>query len=127
MKRTLLESKFFAFEDLDVYQLSVDLVAAAYQQTLAFPETERFGLTNQIRRAATSVSLNIAEGRGRGTDKDFARFLYLARGSVLEVVSGFHLAQRLAFVTEEATLSLMKQAHSLASKITALIQRLERQ
>ena len=127
MKRTLLKSKFFAFEDLDVYQLSVDLVAVAYQYTADFPETERFGLTNQIRRAATSVSLNIAEGRGRGTDKDFARFLYHARGSVLEVVSGFHLAQRLAFVREEAIVPLMKQAHILASKITALIQRLELQ
>jgi four helix bundle protein len=122
--RKLVEEGFFAFEDLEVYQLAVDLTAQVYQLTLMFPDAERFGLTSQIRRAATSVTLNIAEGRGRGSDKDFARFLYQARGSLLEVVSGFHLAERLMFTQREHTRSLFTASNQLNSKLTAFIRKL---
>jgi four helix bundle protein len=121
--RKLVPEGFFAFEDLEVYQLAVDLVAQAYQLTNKFPDAERFGLTSQVRRAATSVTLNIAEGRGRGTDKDFARFLYQARGSLLEVVSAFHIAERLSFTSREQTQSLFIAANQLNSKLTAFIRK----
>ena len=122
--RGLMVDGFFAFEDLEVYQLAVDLAAQVYPLTATFPDSERFGLISQARRAATSVTLNIAEGRGRGSDKDFARFLYQARGSLLEVVSAFHLAERLSFTTREKTQTLLKAAHQLNSKLTAFIRKL---
>jgi four helix bundle protein len=126
-ERQLLNEGFFAFEDLEVYQRAVDLAVVVYTLTREFPDVEKFGLVSQLRRATTSVSLNIAEGRGRGSDKDFARFLYQARGSLLEVVSGFHLAERLGFVTREKTKPLLLQSHQLNSKLTSFIQRLNSQ
>lgn len=119
-KATRLSSKgFFAFEDLEIYHLSVELAAEAYFLTQHFPADERFGLTNQLRRAATSVTLNIAEGRGRGTDKDFARFLMQARGSLYEVVSGVHLAVRLGYMEAAQTATVNEQAREVSAKLTA--------
>ncbi|PNY82277.1 four helix bundle protein [Deinococcus koreensis] len=124
-QKTVLDAgQFFPFENLEVYHLSVDLAAQVYALTQTLPADERFGLTNQLRRAATSVTLNIAEGRGRGTDKDCCRFLMQSRGSLYEVVSGLHLATRLKFVSVEATAAPNEQARLLAAKLTALINRL---
>lgn len=120
----LTSKGFFAFEDLDIYQLSVELAAAVYGLTQGFPADERFGLTNQIRRAATSVTLNIAEGRGRGSDKDFARFLMQARGSLYEVVSGLHLGVRLGFIADSETTAMNELARELSAKITAFTNKL---
>jgi hypothetical protein len=80
-KRQLAKTGFFAFEDLEIYRLSVDLAFDVYKLTKQLPESEKYALTNQLKRASTSVTLNIAEGRGRGTDKDFAKFSFQARGS----------------------------------------------
>ncbi|PTA68116.1 four helix bundle protein [Deinococcus arcticus] len=124
LKTVLNSGGFFPFEDLEVYQLSVEFAAGVYALTAALPSDERFGLTNQIRRAATSVTLNIAEGRGRGTDWDFSRFLTQSRGSLYEVVSGLHLSVRLAYLPAPSTADLNEQARVLAAKLTALITKL---
>ena len=116
-----MDDGFFAFEKLDVYRQATDSVVTAYRLTRTFSEKERFGLTSQIRRAATSVTLNIAEGRGRGSERDFARFLHQARGSLLEVVTGFHLAERLDFITRQDTRAIYAQAHHLSGKLVTLI------
>ena len=79
----------FGFERLDVWKKSIDFAGLVYRVTRAFPEDERFGLTSQMRRAAVSVSSNIAEGSARFSKADFARFLEIATGSVFEVVSDF--------------------------------------
>ncbi|MCL6568676.1 MAG: four helix bundle protein, partial [Meiothermus silvanus] len=60
----------FGFENLEVYQLALDMAAEIYKVTATFPKAEQYRLSDQICRAATSIALNIAEGRGRGTDKD---------------------------------------------------------
>jgi four helix bundle protein len=77
----------FNFEKLDVRQEAIQFADLIYQLTNAFPSEERFGLTNQMRRAAISVSSNIAEGSSRGSHSDVSRFVEIATGSLLEVVS----------------------------------------
>lgn len=120
----LSDKGFFAFENLEIYHLSVELAALVYTLTKGFPADERFGLTNQLRRAAASVTLNIAEGRGRATDKDFARFLIQARGSLYEVVSGLHLSVRLGYLHEQDTRQVNELARELSAKLTALSNKL---
>ena len=82
----------FNFEKLEVRQKAIDFTDLVYDETRAFPAEERFGLTNQLRRAAISISSNIAEGSSRSSRNDFARFAEIAAGSVFEVVSQAFIA-----------------------------------
>jgi len=81
--------------ELDVWRSSMDLATAIYSLTKRLPNSERFGLVNQMRRAAVSVPSNIAEGAARGSSADFARFLLIARGSVAELETQLELTERL--------------------------------
>ncbi len=92
--RTERESGF-NFEKLEVWWEAQALAERVYQATRAFPGDERFGLTTQVRRAAVSISSNIAEGSSRASRLDFARFIEIAAGSVFELVSQLSLATRL--------------------------------
>ena len=89
-----------SYKELLAWQKAMDLVVEVYQATANFPRDERFGLTNQLRRASVSVPSNIAEGQGRGPTQDFVRFLCIARGSVQEVDTQLTLATRLGFLTQ---------------------------
>jgi four helix bundle protein len=84
----------FNFEKLDVWQEAIQFADLVYGLTGDFPSEERFGLTNQMRRAAVSVSSNIAEGSSRVSRTDFARFVEIATGSLFEVVSQTTIAFR---------------------------------
>jgi four helix bundle protein len=84
----------FKFEKLDVWQEAIQFADLVYQLTSDFPAEERFGLTNQMRRAAVSISSNLAEGRSRVSRIDFARFVEIATGSLFEVVSQTTIAVR---------------------------------
>ena len=88
-----------SFRDLIVWQRSVDFVQEVYRISSRFPAHERFGLTAQLRRAAISVSANIAEGSGRVTSRDYLNFLSHSRGSVKETESDLLVAERLEYVT----------------------------
>ena len=90
----------FNFEKLEVWKKAIDFVDFVYTTTRTFPEDERFGLPNQMRRAAVSVSSNIAEGSSRHSHDDYARFLEIATGSVFEVVSQSFVAQRQGYLSE---------------------------
>lgn len=98
-----------SFEDLIVWPKAMDLVEAIYRSTASLPADERFGLTQQLRRAAVSISSNIAEGQGRSTPIDFLRFLFIARGSLNEVRTQLLIAVRLRFLAELAVSQLMAQ------------------
>jgi len=86
------------FKDLCVWQDSVCLAVRVYELTRGFPRSERYGLTSQVRRAAVSISSNIAEGKGRSSGRELCRFLDIALGSVYEVESQIEVAIALRFV-----------------------------
>ncbi len=82
-------------KDLDVWKKSMDLVEGVYLER--FPDSEKYGLTNQIRRCAVSISSNIAEGAARKTDKEFVQFCYIALGSLSELETQLLIAERLKY------------------------------
>lgn len=85
-----------SYKDLVVWQRAVELVVAVYELTEQFPKQEIYGLTSQIRPAAVSIPSNIAEGRHRGTRKDFVNFLRIAYGSAAELETQLTIAQQLS-------------------------------
>jgi four helix bundle protein len=90
----------FTFEKLETWHKAIDFADLVYSVTKSFPGDERFGLTSQMRRAAVSISSNIAEGSSRFSKNDFARFLEIATGSVFEVVSQSFIARKQGLLTE---------------------------
>jgi four helix bundle protein len=87
-------------KDLDVWKKSMDLVESIYSLSKSFPDDEKFGLTNQIRRASVSIPSNISEGAARKSDKEFVQFLYIALGSLSELETQYLIAVRLKYITE---------------------------
>jgi four helix bundle protein len=90
-----------SFRNLAVWQRSIELTLAVYKLTSTFPDSERFGLTNQLRRAAVSVASNIAEGHGRSTKGEYLQFLGHARGSNSEVETQIVISKALGFGSKE--------------------------
>ena len=86
------------YTDLQVWQAAMDLVEDIYRITKTFPKEETYGLTVQLRRAAVSVPSNIAEGKGRSTQKELAQFLCHSRGSLFEIETQITLARRLGYI-----------------------------
>lgn len=109
-----------SFENLEIWKLSMDLAEKVYEASKDFPQEEQFGLTSQLRRAVVSVSSNIAEGSNRKTEKDFVRFLTMARGSLNEVESQIRLAKRLGYITNSNSNELTDLIDTIGSKIGAL-------
>jgi four helix bundle protein len=109
----------FRFESLEVFDLAVEFARLAYQMTRKFPRDEMFGLTANLRRAATSVALNIAEGAGRSSRREFLRFLDIATGSVFETIASFIVADRLGYLEKGALADLREEADRLARKLNS--------
>ncbi len=110
----------FNFEKLDVWQKAIDFTDLVYANTRSFPTEERFGLTNQMRRAAVSVSSNIAEGCSRSSKTDFARFIEISTGSVFEVVSQAFIGRRQGFLTESGFELLYHAAEEQSRMLSGL-------
>lgn len=112
---------------MPVWEKAHAVVLAVYGVTGDFPETERFGLTSQMRRAAVSITSNIAEGFGRQTSKDKARFYLHARGSCYEVQSQIYVARDVSYLTADDAANLEhdlgKVIHDLNKIIKTLITR----
>jgi four helix bundle protein len=108
------------YADLLVWQQGMDLVEAIYGITTSFPKDERFGLTNQLRRASVSIPANIAEGQGRQSPRDFLRFLSIAYGSLREVETLILIAERLKFLSPAQTEPLMSRAAELGRLLNGL-------
>jgi four helix bundle protein len=108
------------YQDLIAWQKAVEYVQVVYLATRSFPADERFGLTSQLRRSAVSVPSNIAEGQGRGTPPEFARFLRVAHGSLRESETNLIIAKRLGFLDPASADSAL----ALAGEVGRLIQAL---
>ena len=110
----------FNFEKLDVWQKAIDFADLVYNHTRQFPADERFGLTNQMRRAAVSISSNIAEGTSRMSQTDFRRFVEIATGSVFEVISQAFVGRRQGLLADEAFATLYSSAEEVGRMLSGL-------
>ncbi|WP_425617273.1 four helix bundle protein [Anatilimnocola sp. NA78] len=108
------------YQELKVWQIGVQVSVDVYRLTEAFPKTEIYGLTSQIRRAAVSIPSNIAEGHERDTTKDYLRFLSIARGSLAELETQLLVANRLNFVEQSQLNDLLSTLDSLSRMIRNL-------
>ena len=120
-----MPSPLKSYRDLLVWQKGIDLVVLSYQATAAFPKSETYGLISQIRRAATSIPANIAEGYGRGSRKEYLQFLMVAQGSPKELETHFIVSEKLAYLTATQKDRLLSQTDELGRMIGSLIRKLK--
>ena len=107
-------------EKLETWQEAIEFADLVYNLTRGFPADERFGLTNQMRRAAVSISSNLAEGSSRSSRSDFARFVEIGTGSLFEVVSQSFIGRRQGFLTEEQFQRLYAAAEKQGKMLSGL-------
>ncbi|MEW6108273.1 MAG: four helix bundle protein [Nitrospirota bacterium] len=112
------------FRKLKVYQKAIDFSVEIYMLTKSFPKDELFGLTNQIRRAVTSISLNIAEGSGNKSNKEFKRFLEIALRSGYEVMTCLEIALRLNYCKKEDFKRLIAKSDEIAAMLVGFSKQL---
>lgn len=110
----------YAFEKLDVYQLSLDLSVRIRKVVKLFPKEEQYELTRQLKRSVDSISSNLAEGSGRSSNYDQAHFTNIAYASGLESINHLNLASRLGFLEEENYTKLRAAIDKVLIKISAL-------
>lgn len=112
------------YRELDVWQRAMDICVRVYEATQVFPKEERFGLTNQVRRASVSVPSNVAEGFYR-SNREFARFLSIARGSLAEVETQLEIAHRIGYLSAETQNQLFSETTILSKQLNALLRRVQ--
>ena len=113
------------YRELVAWQVAMDLAEQCYRMTKVFPAEERYGMTTQIRRAASSVPANIAEGQGRQSTKEFLHFLGIARGSLSELETHLLLSQRVELSTPEAVDQLLELSDRVSRLLSGLCKALE--
>ena len=109
----------FRFEGLEIFHAAVDFSVRVHDLVNKFPAEERFDLTSQARRAANSIVLNIAEGSGRGTKKDFSHFLDMALGSTFETVACFFIAEKQSYISKQDLEAIKNCGESVGKRINA--------
>ncbi len=106
------------FKELEIWKRSRLFCSEVYQMTSSFPSDEKFGLTNQLRRAAVSIPSNIAEGSSRNSNKDFSRFLEIAIGSAYEIETQVLIASDLGFVSTDECEKLVNELAEIIKMIS---------
>jgi four helix bundle protein len=114
-----------SYRDLQVWQLGMDLAEACYLLTRRFPKDELFGMTSQIRRAASSVPANIAEGYGRESKGEYVQFLRVAQGSLKELETHLTLSRRVGLMSESETKKVLEECDHLGRMLHRLIRSLQ--
>jgi four helix bundle protein len=115
-----------SFRDLKVWQRAIQLSVAIYQLTHSFPDSERFGLTNQLRRASVSIASNIAEGYGRTTRGEYLQFLGQARGSNFELQTQLVIAEQLGFGSAANRHSAVELSEEVSRMLVAIMKKLHK-
>jgi four helix bundle protein len=113
------------YEDLKVYQRAIDLVVGIYQFTKSLPDDEKFGLIDQIRRSATSIPLNIAEGSSSSSKRVFNRYLKMSLGSGYETKTILTICQRLSYGNKELMGKLLSELDEIIAMIKGLMKTLK--
>jgi four helix bundle protein len=118
-----MEDRFMGgtYHDLKVWQDAMELTLKIYRITRKFPAEEMYGLSAQLRRAAISVASNIAEGKGRSSDKELLQFLSHARGSLYEVQTQLQIAKSLGYLTDTDHQALLQQADAVGRMLNGMI------
>ena len=114
-----------SYKDLHVWQEAMALAESCYRVTREFPKDELFGLTSQIRRAASSIAANIAEGHGRESTGSFIQFLRIAQGSLKEVETHLILSSKIEIVTMRDVEPLIEKSEKLGKMLRSLIRSLQ--
>ena len=109
-----------SYRDLTVWNTAVQLTLEVYHITESFPQSERFGLTSQLRRAAVSIPSNIAEGHARSTRGEYRNFLSAARGSTIEVEVQLYLAEQIGYVQSPVLIKARSYCDSISRMISGL-------
>jgi four helix bundle protein len=120
-----MPSPLKSYRDLLVWQKGIDLVVVSYRATASFPKSETYGLTSQIRRAATSIPANIAEDYGRGTRKEYLQFLMIAQGSLKELETHLIVSEKLAYLTAAQSARFLTETEELGRMLGSLIRKLK--
>ena len=110
----------FSFEKLNVWIDSKELIKIIYTITKDFPSEEKFGLTNQLRRASVSIASNLAEGTSRNTSKDKAHFTTLYFSSLMEVLNQVIIAKELELIKEHDYNTIITDIEKISNKLNAL-------
>jgi four helix bundle protein len=121
------KKKIESFQDLVVWQKSMDLVAECYQLAHRLPQNEQYGLASQMRRAAVSIPANIAEGFGRWHSKEFVRFLHVANGSLKELETHLLIGKRLGFFGPSELAKPASLVEEIGRMLAALRKKLDHQ
>jgi four helix bundle protein len=109
------------YHDLKVWQSAMELTVKIYRVSERFPAHELYGLSSQLRRAVVSVASNIAEGKGRSSDKELLQFLSHARGSTYEVQTQLQIAQALGYLPASESQELLRQAESVGRMLNGMM------
>jgi len=112
------------YRDLKIWQRGMAFTVTIYRESRGWPSDERFGLISQIRRATCSIPMNIAEGAGNASNKEFCRYLEMALRSCYEVMTAIDIARGLEFLVNEQADGLVKEADEIAAMIVGLMKSL---
>jgi len=120
----MMDDDIKSYRDLRAWQSGIDIAANVYRLTQNWPKAELYGLTSQIRRAATSIPANIAEGYGRHSSGSYIQFLKVAQRSLKELETHLILASRVAITTEDAIELILQQTDALGRMLFGPIRKL---
>ncbi|HNX08317.1 MAG TPA: four helix bundle protein [Bacteroidales bacterium] len=116
--------KISSYKDLKIWQLGIELTVDIYKLSKIFPMEERFGLISQVRRASSSVPINISEGWGRNSTKSYSLFLKQARGSLYELETELIIANKIGYLKENCQ-DIFDKIVTLSKMINSLINKLD--
>ena len=122
----MLSGELKGYRELIVWKRAMDLVVEAYELVKRLPKQEQYSLSDQIRRSVISIPSNIAEGNGRNSDKDYIRFLSMARGSQYELETQLMLCTRLGYLSDDDIDKSLNLCDEIGRMLNALITRLEK-